>query len=72
MIEDCAFSEMNKKSSSICLSGAIPLFEEVVLPSSNDSRRFPSGDRAIQEMFFLFSNDNVLDLLLSRQLDPAY
>jgi hypothetical protein len=71
VIEDCAFSEVDQQCSSICLSVAIPLYEEANIPSSNDSRRFPSGDRAIHEIFFLFSNDKVLDLLLSRQRNPA-
>lgn len=45
-----------------------PASLSVYIPSSNDNSKFPSGERAIQEIFFLFSYDNVLDLLLFHQL----
>jgi hypothetical protein len=41
-------------------------------PSSKDRRRFPSGERAIQATFFLFSYASVLDLLLPHQFDPWF
>jgi hypothetical protein len=38
--------------------------EEGYLPSSMDMSTLPSGERAMQAMFFRFSKGRVLDLLL--------
>lgn len=67
VVDDSPFAEVYEQRSAICVSQlGLVAWKKVQsnAPSSNERSRLPSGDKAIQATFFLFSNESVLDLLL--------
>ena len=69
MVQHCALSEMHKQCSAIYHKDSkFSLFWLVAglrhVPSSIDNSTFPSGESAIDRIFFRFSNGRVRDLLL--------
>lgn len=66
VMESCAFAEVYEDCSTIWTVSEVSncTMGRGDLPISTDKRSWPSGDNAIQAMFFRFSNERVRDLLL--------